>query len=163
MYCLKQVCVFTKCFVIFLYFSYLVDWNINYHLGLQLFEKVEATKPTASRSTSAEIYIICLKYKAPAKIQPELLDIKHLFSVVPEQTKVCWATCLNHLSSFFLSSSASIPWFWKCFVLCSLGMFWMVGKKDTVMGRSPCHIIAGVFLLVFSPSESMHLFYIYNR
>ena len=36
----------------------------------------------------------------------------------------------------------------------------MVGKKDTVMGRSPCHIIAGVFLLVFSPSESMHLFYI---
>jgi AdoMet-dependent rRNA methyltransferase SPB1 len=53
----------------------------------QLFEKVEATKPTASRSTSAEIYIICLKYKAPAKIQPELLDIKHLFSVVPEQNK----------------------------------------------------------------------------
>ncbi|KAG2617455.1 hypothetical protein PVAP13_3NG181184 [Panicum virgatum] len=53
----------------------------------QLFEKVEATKPSASRSTSAEIYIICLKYKAPAKIQPELLDIKHLFSVVPEQNK----------------------------------------------------------------------------
>jgi len=54
-----------------------------------LFEKVEATKPSASRSTSAEIYIICLKYKAPAKIQPELLDIRHLFSVVPEQNKVC--------------------------------------------------------------------------
>ncbi|KAG2617457.1 hypothetical protein PVAP13_3NG181184 [Panicum virgatum] len=53
----------------------------------KLFEKVEATKPSASRSTSAEIYIICLKYKAPAKIQPELLDIKHLFSVVPEQNK----------------------------------------------------------------------------
>ena len=93
-------CVFIKCFVFF-YFLYLVNWNIKYHLGLQLFEKVEATKPSASRSTSAEIYIICLKYKAPAKIQPELLDIKHLFSVVPEQAKVCWATCLNHLSSFF--------------------------------------------------------------
>jgi len=52
-----------------------------------LFEKVEATKPTASRSTSAEIYIICLNYKAPAKIQRELLDIRHLFSVVPEQNK----------------------------------------------------------------------------
>ncbi|CAN6372072.1 unnamed protein product [Urochloa humidicola] len=38
--------------------------------------------------TSAEIYIICLKYKARAKIQPELLDIKHLFSVVPENSKV---------------------------------------------------------------------------
>jgi hypothetical protein len=100
MYCLKQVCAFIKCFVtLFIIFLYLVNWNIKYHLVLQLFEKVEATKPTASRSTSAEIYIICLKYKAPAKIQPELLDIKHLFSVVPEQTKVCWATC--HLSSFF--------------------------------------------------------------
>jgi AdoMet-dependent rRNA methyltransferase SPB1 len=53
----------------------------------QLFDKVDVTKPTASRSTSAEIYIICQKYKAPAKIQPELLDIKHLFSVVPEHIK----------------------------------------------------------------------------
>jgi AdoMet-dependent rRNA methyltransferase SPB1 len=68
---------------------------------MQLFERVEATKPTASRSTSAEIYIICLKYKAPAKIQPELLDIKHLFSVVPEQTKVRYSPCLNYLSGLF--------------------------------------------------------------
>ncbi|XP_037473216.1 pre-rRNA 2'-O-ribose RNA methyltransferase-like [Triticum dicoccoides] len=52
----------------------------------QLFDKVEVTKPRASRGTSAEIYIICLKYKAPAKIQPELLDIKHLFSVDPEKS-----------------------------------------------------------------------------
>lgn len=63
------------------------DYNAIMYCLKQLFEKVEATKPSASRSTSAEIYIICLKYKAPAKIQPELLDIKHLFSVVPEQTK----------------------------------------------------------------------------
>ncbi|OEL34192.1 putative rRNA methyltransferase [Dichanthelium oligosanthes] len=63
------------------------DYNAIMYCLKQLFEKVEATKPTASRSTSAEIYIICLKYKAPAKIQPELLDIKHLFSVVPEQSK----------------------------------------------------------------------------
>ncbi|PUZ64746.1 hypothetical protein GQ55_3G167700 [Panicum hallii var. hallii] len=63
------------------------DYNAIMYCLKQLFEKVEATKPTASRSTSAEIYIICLKYKAPAKIQPELLDIKHLFSVVPEQNK----------------------------------------------------------------------------
>ncbi|CAN6354316.1 unnamed protein product [Urochloa humidicola] len=63
------------------------DYNAIMYCLKQLFEKVEATKPTASRSTSAEIYIICLKYKAPAKIQPELLDIKHLFSVVPDNSK----------------------------------------------------------------------------
>ncbi|RLN29534.1 putative rRNA methyltransferase [Panicum miliaceum] len=63
------------------------DYTAIMYCLKQLFEKVEATKPAASRSTSAEIYIICLKYKAPAKIQPELLDIKHLFSVVPEQNK----------------------------------------------------------------------------
>ncbi|EES18697.1 hypothetical protein BDA96_09G248800 [Sorghum bicolor] len=63
------------------------DYNAIMYCLKQFFEKVEATKPSASRSTSAEIYIICQKYKAPAKIQPELLDIKHLFSVVPEQTK----------------------------------------------------------------------------
>ncbi|TVU20279.1 hypothetical protein EJB05_36482 [Eragrostis curvula] len=63
------------------------DYNAIMFCLKQLFDKVDVTKPTASRSTSAEIYIICQRYKAPAKIQPELLDIKHLFSVVPEPNK----------------------------------------------------------------------------
>lgn len=43
-------------------------------------------KPAASRSESAEIYVLGLKYKAPAKIDPRLLDVKHLFqgSVEPQ-------------------------------------------------------------------------------
>lgn len=45
-------------------------------------------KPAASRSTSAEIYIIGLKYKAPAKIDPRLLDFKHLFQGGKEPPKV---------------------------------------------------------------------------
>lgn len=36
-------------------------------------------KPAASRQTSAEIFVLGLKYKAPAKIDPRLLDVKHLF------------------------------------------------------------------------------------
>ncbi|KFM27898.1 AdoMet-dependent rRNA methyltransferase spb1 [Auxenochlorella protothecoides] len=50
----------------------------------QLFRSVEATKPAASRSTSAEIFVVCQGYKAPARIDPRLLDPKHLFKDVAE-------------------------------------------------------------------------------
>ncbi|GAV58254.1 FtsJ domain-containing protein/Spb1_C domain-containing protein/DUF3381 domain-containing protein [Cephalotus follicularis] len=54
----------------------------------QFFEKVEVEKPAASRSASAEIYVLGLKYKAPAKIDPRLLDFKQLFqgSIEPQRT-----------------------------------------------------------------------------
>ncbi|KAL8143670.1 hypothetical protein V2J09_016702 [Rumex salicifolius] len=64
------------------------DYNKVLFCLRQLFEKVEATKPAASRSTSAEIFIVCRKYKAPAKIDPRLLDVKHLFQEAIEPEKV---------------------------------------------------------------------------
>uniref|UniRef100_A0A803N063 Putative rRNA methyltransferase n=1 Tax=Chenopodium quinoa TaxID=63459 RepID=A0A803N063_CHEQI len=63
------------------------DYNAVHYCLRQLFEKVEVTKPVASRSTSAEIYVIGLKYKAPARIDPRLLDIKHLFQGAIEPSK----------------------------------------------------------------------------
>ncbi|KAJ8763440.1 hypothetical protein K2173_002323 [Erythroxylum novogranatense] len=56
----------------------------------QLFENVEVDKPAASRSASAEIFLVGLKYKAPAKIDPRLLDVRHLFqgSVEPQRKVV---------------------------------------------------------------------------
>ncbi|XP_028769950.1 adoMet-dependent rRNA methyltransferase spb1 [Neltuma alba] len=65
------------------------DYSSILYCMKQLFEKIEVDKPAASRSESAEIYVLGLKYKAPAKIDPRLLDVKHLFqgSVEP-QTKV---------------------------------------------------------------------------
>jgi len=44
-----------------------------------LYARVEATKPAASRNTSAEIFVVCLGFRAPAKIDARLLDPKHLF------------------------------------------------------------------------------------
>ncbi|XP_072994044.1 adoMet-dependent rRNA methyltransferase spb1 [Typha latifolia] len=64
------------------------DYSAIIYCLKQLFEKVEATKPVASRSTSAEIYVICQKYKAPAKIDPRLLDMKHLFQGASDRPKV---------------------------------------------------------------------------
>ncbi|ERN08169.1 hypothetical protein AMTR_s00018p00145570 [Amborella trichopoda] len=64
------------------------DYNAVLYCLKQLFEKVEVTKPSASRSTSAEIYVVGLRYKAPAKIDPRLLDVKHLFQGAIEPPKV---------------------------------------------------------------------------
>ena len=52
----------------------------------QLFDRVESTKPMASRSTSAEIYVVCKGYKAPAKIDKRLLDPSCLFAEARKTT-----------------------------------------------------------------------------
>ena len=58
--------------------------STEYHALLysmqQLFQKVESNKPQASRGTSAEIFVVCQGYLAPAKIDPRLLDPRHLFA-----------------------------------------------------------------------------------
>ncbi|KAI3848854.1 hypothetical protein MKX03_034240 [Papaver bracteatum] len=64
------------------------DYNKVLYCLNQLFDKFEVTKPIASRSTSAETYIVGKKYKAPAKIDPRLLDVKYLFDVEQENPKV---------------------------------------------------------------------------
>ncbi|KAL6218563.1 hypothetical protein ACLB2K_011773 [Fragaria x ananassa] len=64
------------------------DYNAVLFCLKELFEKVEQYKPSASRSASAETYLLGFKYKAPAKIDPRLLDMKYLFKAVEPPRKV---------------------------------------------------------------------------
>lgn len=42
----------------------------------------QAIKPSSSRQQSAEIFVLCLKYRAPHAIDPRLLDPAYVFQEV---------------------------------------------------------------------------------
>ena len=52
----------------------------------QLFDHVEAVKPSSSRSQSAEIFLVCQGYKAPDVLDARMLDPKCVFEYVENAT-----------------------------------------------------------------------------
>ena len=55
------------------------DYNSLMYIFSKLFNNVTATKPIASRATSAEIFVVCRGYQAPSSIDPKLLNPKYVF------------------------------------------------------------------------------------
>ena len=62
-----------------------IDYNALIYVMKQLFEKVEATKPLASRAQAAEIFVICQGYKNPSYIDPKLLDPKYALKQLDDE------------------------------------------------------------------------------
>lgn len=58
------------------------DYNALMYVANQLFTRVESNKPQSSRTTSAEIFMVCQGYKAPDSIDPRLLDPKYALEEV---------------------------------------------------------------------------------
>lgn len=65
------------------------DYSSYVWIVKQLFQNVQAVKPNASRSQSAEIFLVCTGYLDPTKIDERMFDPQSVFEQVSENETEC--------------------------------------------------------------------------
>ena len=125
----------------------------------QFFKRVNATKPAASRNESAEIFVVCLGYKAPDKIDPKFLDPKHVFSDVENLTEAEGAAIDNELVNPERKKKAPADGYETGATL----LFKVAKASEFIMGDKPIHLLNNCYeIQLGKPISVIHALICYS-
>ena len=124
----------------------------------QFFKRVNATKPAASRHESAEIFVVCLGYKAPDKIDPKFLDPKHVFSEIEGSNDGESAVLDNELINPERKKKAAAEGYEEGKIL----LFNIAKASEFIMGDKPIHVLNNCHEITLGMQIVVPYFYLYT-